>query len=39
VAKGPDVVVLQTTSGGGLCRIFADGFESGGVLAWSAQAP
>jgi hypothetical protein len=39
VATGPDVVVLQTTAGGTACRLFADGFESGGVLAWSAHAP
>lgn len=39
VVTGSDVVVLQTTAGGAACRLFADGFESGGVLAWSAHAP
>lgn len=39
VVTGPDVVVLQTSSGGTGCRLFADGFESGGVLAWSVHAP
>jgi hypothetical protein len=39
VATGPDVVVLQSTAGGTACRLFADGFESGGVLAWSAHVP
>jgi len=39
VATGPDVVVLQTSSGGSACRLFADGFESGGVLAWSGHVP
>ena len=24
---------------GAACRLFADGFESGGLLAWSAHAP
>ncbi|MDQ1346659.1 MAG: hypothetical protein QG573_28 [Acidobacteriota bacterium] len=39
VAPGPDVVVLQTATGGGLCRLFSDGFESAGTLAWSSHAP
>lgn len=39
VAPGPDVVVLQTSTGGAACRLFADGFESGGVLAWSGHVP
>ncbi len=39
VATAPDVVVLQTPTGGAACRLFADGFESGGVLAWSGHKP
>lgn len=33
--------VLATNSGiaSGACRLFADGFESGGTLAWSARQP
>lgn len=39
VATGPDVAVLQTGAGGSACRLFADGFESRGVLAWAGHAP
>jgi len=39
VTTGPDVRVLQTASGGTACRLFADGFESGGSLAWSTGVP
>ncbi len=39
VTAGPDLRVLQTAAGGTDCRLFADDFESGGVLAWSAHAP
>lgn len=39
VVAGPDVTVLQTASPGGACRVFEDGFESGGTRAWSAAAP
>lgn len=39
VVAGPDVVVLQSGMVGQTCRLFADGFESGGLLAWSAQVP
>ena len=28
-----------TAAGGTACRLFADGFESGGTLAWSLRAP
>jgi hypothetical protein len=38
-ATGPDLRVLNTSMGGASCRLFADGFESGGLLAWSASAP
>jgi hypothetical protein len=39
LAAGPDVEVLHTAMGSGLCRLFTDGFESGGTLAWSATVP
>jgi len=39
IATGPDVVVLHTAAGATSCRLFADGFESGSVLAWTAHAP
>ena len=39
LATGPDVVVLQSATGGGPCRLFADGFESAGTLAWSSHVP
>ncbi|MDQ1349155.1 MAG: hypothetical protein QG573_2533 [Acidobacteriota bacterium] len=39
LAAGPDVEVLHTATGSGPCRLFTDGFESGGTLAWSATLP
>jgi hypothetical protein len=39
LAAGPDVEVLHTATGGGPCRLFKDGFESGGTLAWSDTVP
>lgn len=39
LTSGADVKVLQTATGGAACRLFADAFESGGLLAWSAHAP
>ena len=39
LVSGADVKVLQTAVGGAACRLFADGFESGGLLAWSLHAP
>jgi hypothetical protein len=39
ITSGSDVKVLQTAAGGTTCRLFADGFESGGALAWSARVP
>ncbi len=39
VAAGPDVDVRHTATGGPPCRLFADGFESSGTLAWSAAVP
>jgi len=39
IASGADLRVVNTAAGGTVCRLFADGFESGGVLAWSASAP
>lgn len=39
LASGADVKVLQTGVGGTACRLFADGFESGGILAWSLHVP
>ena len=39
LAAGPDVEVLHTATGSGPCRLFVDGFESGGTLAWSATLP
>ena len=39
IAAGPDVEVLHTATGGLSCRLFADGFESAGTLAWSATVP
>jgi hypothetical protein len=38
LTSGSDLRVLQA-AGGGACRLFVDGFESGGTLAWSAQVP
>lgn len=37
--SGADLRVVNTAAGGAVCRLFADGFESGGVLAWSASVP
>jgi hypothetical protein len=39
LSAGPDVEVLHTATGSGSCRLFTDGFESGGTLAWSATVP
>lgn len=39
LTSGADVKVLQTAVGGTACRLFADGFESGGTLAWSLRVP
>ena len=40
ITSGADLRVLNTAAGGGLaCRLFADGFESGGTLAWSLRVP
>ena len=38
-AAGPDVEVRHTATGGPPCRLFVDGFESAGTLAWSAAVP
>jgi len=38
LTSGADVKVLQTATGGTACRLFADGFESGGVLTWSVRS-
>lgn len=34
-----DVAVTNSGLASGLCRLFADGFESGNLLAWSSAAP
>lgn len=34
-----DVAVTNSGIPSGGCRLFADGFESGGTLAWSARQP
>ena len=39
ITSGADLRVLNTAAGGTACRLFADGFESGGTLAWSLRAP
>lgn len=39
VVATDDVVVKNSGIANGACRIFNDGFESGGTLAWSATAP
>lgn len=39
LVSGADVRVLQSGSGGAVCRLFVDGFESGGTRAWSASVP
>ena len=31
--------VVYSSTGGAVCRIFSDGFESGGANAWSARVP
>ncbi len=38
VAAGDDVVVTNSGIADGPCRLFADGFESGGVLTWSVRS-
>ena len=37
ISSGADLRVLNTATGGTASRLFADGFESGGTLAWSAR--
>jgi hypothetical protein len=39
MSTGADLVVRNTAAGGVSCRLFADGFESGSTLAWSASMP
>ncbi|MEO8196818.1 MAG: hypothetical protein ABI689_08860 [Thermoanaerobaculia bacterium] len=39
VLAGADVEVRHSATGGMACRLFADDFESGGVLAWSNAVP
>jgi hypothetical protein len=39
ITSGVDLRVLNTATGGEACRLFADGFESGGTLAWSVRVP
>ena len=39
ISSGADLRVLNTATGGTACRLFADGFESGGTLAWSLRLP
>lgn len=39
VVATDDVVVANSGIANGACRIFTDGFESGGTLAWSASSP
>jgi len=40
ITSSADVRVVNTAAGGGVgCRLFADGFESGGTLAWSVRVP
>lgn len=34
-----DVLATNGATANGACRLFADDFESGGVLAWSAHQP
>lgn len=34
-----DVSVTNSGSSSGVCRLFVDGFESAGMLAWSDRAP
>ena len=37
ITAGTELRVLNTATGGTACRLFADGFESGGTLAWSLR--
>ena len=39
VTAGDDVAVTNSGIPNGPCRLFADGFESAGTLAWSDQVP
>ncbi len=39
LAAGDDVLVTHSGLSNGGCRLFADGFESGGTLAWSLRQP
>ena len=39
IASGADLRVLNTAVLSSGCRLFADGFESGGTLAWSLRVP
>lgn len=39
ITSGADLRVLNSATGGTACRLFADGFESGGTFAWSVQIP
>lgn len=39
LASGADLRVVNTAIYVSACRIFIDGFESGGTLAWSTSAP
>lgn len=39
VDSSSDVVVANSGIPNGACRLFADGFESGGTLAWSLRQP
>ena len=39
ITAGTELRVLNTATGGTACRLFADGFESGGTLAWSLRLP
>lgn len=39
VTVGDDVAVTNSGILSGSCRLFVDGFESAGMLAWSERAP
>lgn len=39
LTSGADVKVLNSAVLSSGCRLFADGFESGGLLAWSLHSP
>lgn len=39
VESNDDVEIANSGIANGGCRLFADGFESGGTLAWSARQP